>query len=249
MSIRVSGAALGELQKLFGWGAMGAWTDSQLVEQFLAGEAASEAAFRVLIHRHGPMVLAVCRRILGDEHAAEDAFQATFLVFVKKAGRLKDLDLLTSWLYGVAMKVSHKERARGARRRVVERQAAERAPERSSGRRRATCGRSSMRRFAGYRNDIECRWCCATSRGFDMTKSRNGWAAPWGPWRAGSRGRGSSSGLGCLRRGLAPSASAMAARAQAAGGWLRPALARRVHAPAMMTGLGTVTRQAVPAAP
>ena len=129
MSVRVSVAALGDIQKLFDWGAMGAWTDSQLVERFLAGREESEAAFRVLIQRHGPMVLGICRRILGDEHAAEDAFQATFLTLVKKARGLRDRGLLTAWLYGVATRVSHKERARGARRRVVERHVAERAPQ------------------------------------------------------------------------------------------------------------------------
>ena len=113
MSVRVSVAALGDIQKLFDWGAMGAWTDSQLVERFLAGREESEAAFRVLIQRHGPMVLGICRRILGDEHAAEDAFQATFLTLVKKARGLRDRGLLTAWLYGVATRVSHKERARG----------------------------------------------------------------------------------------------------------------------------------------
>ncbi len=51
-----------------------------MIERFPAGEAVGEAAFRVLIQRHGPMVLGICRRILGDEHAAEDAFQATFVV-------------------------------------------------------------------------------------------------------------------------------------------------------------------------
>jgi RNA polymerase sigma factor (sigma-70 family) len=133
MSTRVSGAALGEIQKLFGRGVMGAWTDGQLIEEFLGGREESEAAFRVLIQRHGPMVLGICRRILRDEHAAEDAFQATFLVLVKKAGVLRDRGLLTNWLYGVALKVSHKERARGERRRVVERQAAEQAPRLADG--------------------------------------------------------------------------------------------------------------------
>jgi RNA polymerase sigma factor (sigma-70 family) len=125
MSMRISGAAIGELHTLFRWGAMGTWTDGQLMTQFLASQEGREAAFRVLIHRHGPMVLGVCRRILGDEHAAEDAFQATFLVLVKKAGTLRDRDLLTNWLYGVASRVANKERARGARRRLVERRAAE----------------------------------------------------------------------------------------------------------------------------
>jgi RNA polymerase sigma factor (sigma-70 family) len=128
MSMRISGAALGEIQRVFGWGAMGTWTDSQLIERFLAGDEEGETAFRVLLHRHGPMVLGVCRRVLGDEHAAEDAFQATFLVLVRKAGMLRDRGLLANWLYGVALRVAHKDRARGERRRVVERHAAERAP-------------------------------------------------------------------------------------------------------------------------
>jgi RNA polymerase sigma factor (sigma-70 family) len=70
------------------------------------------------------MVLGICRRVLRDEHAAEDAFQATFLVLVKKAGALRDRNLLTNWLYGVALRVASKERAKGARRRMVEREAA-----------------------------------------------------------------------------------------------------------------------------
>jgi RNA polymerase sigma factor (sigma-70 family) len=128
MSMRVSGSAMVAIRDLFDWGAMGAWSDSELIERFLAGQDESEAAFRVLIQRHGPMVLGVCRRILGDEHAAEDAFQATFLILVKKAEGLQDRGLLTNWLYGVALRVSQKERARGVRRRIVERQVAERAP-------------------------------------------------------------------------------------------------------------------------
>ena len=127
MSMRLSGTAIGEIQTLFRLGAMGSWTDSQLMTHFLTVQDGGEAAFRILIHRHGPMVLGVCRRILGDEHAAEDAFQATFLVLVKKAGTLQDCDLLTNWLYGVALRVASRERARGARRRVVERKAAESA--------------------------------------------------------------------------------------------------------------------------
>ena len=66
----------------------------------------------------------MCRRILGDEHTAEDAFQATFLVLVKKAESLRDCKQLTNWLYGVALRVAKKERAKAVRRRVVERQAA-----------------------------------------------------------------------------------------------------------------------------
>ena len=116
MAIRVSAAAMEGIYTLFQWGAMGDWTDEPALAQFLTGQEGSEAAFRVLIHRHGPMVLGVCRRVLGDEHAAEDAFQTTFLVLVKKAGGLRDRNLLTNWLYGVALRVAKKERVKAARR-------------------------------------------------------------------------------------------------------------------------------------
>jgi len=126
MSMHVSASAMEGIQTLFHLGAMGNWSDDHLIAQFLTGQEGSEAAFRVLIHRHGPMVLGVCRRILGDEHAAEDGFQTTFLVLVKKAGALRDCSLLTNWLYGVALRVATKERVKRARRRVIEQQAGER---------------------------------------------------------------------------------------------------------------------------
>jgi RNA polymerase sigma factor (sigma-70 family) len=94
-----------------------------LVGLYLSGSETREAAFRAVVGRHGPMVLGVCRRVLGDDHAAEDAFQATFLVFVRKAGTLREGDLLGNWLYGVALRVARKAKAGEARRRVVERQA------------------------------------------------------------------------------------------------------------------------------
>ncbi len=116
MAIRLPGGVVQDIRTLFDWGAMGTLKDGQLVARFLSGQDESEAAFRTLIHRHGPMVMGICRRVLGDEHAAEDAFQATFLVLVKKAGKLRDSDLLTNWLYGVALRVSRREKARAARR-------------------------------------------------------------------------------------------------------------------------------------
>src|SRR5262245_26385759 len=127
MSSRISGPASRGLQALYEWGAMGSWNDGQLIARFLGGDESSEDAFRVLIHRHGPMVLSVCRRVLGDEHAAEDAFQLTFLIFVKKAGTLRDRSLLTNWLHGVALRVARKARGQDARRQSVERRAAESA--------------------------------------------------------------------------------------------------------------------------
>ena len=84
---RPGGVLSGQLGVLYSLGTVGEWSDGQLLDRFLAREdpAESEAAFAVLVERHGPMVLRVCRRILGDPHDAADAFQATFLLLVRKA--------------------------------------------------------------------------------------------------------------------------------------------------------------------
>ncbi|WZP00848.1 sigma-70 family RNA polymerase sigma factor [Isosphaeraceae bacterium EP7] len=87
--------------------------DRALLEGFLDGSDGS--AFEALVDRHGPMVMGVCRRLLASPHDADDAFQATFLIFVRKAGHLRDADRLGPWLYGVATRVAAKARARAAR--------------------------------------------------------------------------------------------------------------------------------------
>ena len=75
-----------QIHTLFAAGTFSGLSDRQLLERFLAGDdPVSEMAFAVLVERHGPMVLGVCRRILGHSHDAEDAFQATFLVLVERA--------------------------------------------------------------------------------------------------------------------------------------------------------------------
>jgi RNA polymerase sigma factor (sigma-70 family) len=96
--------------------------DEELLKQFAAHR--DDHAFEALVQRYGPMVLGVCRRVLHDGHAAEDAFQATFMVLVRKAGSLSRPNLLGNWLYGVAYRVSMKARANSARRTAHERQAA-----------------------------------------------------------------------------------------------------------------------------
>jgi RNA polymerase sigma factor (sigma-70 family) len=90
--------------------------DGQLLARF-AGRR-DEAAFATLLQRHGPMVYGVCRRILGDGPDVDDAFQATFLVLVRKAGSIGRPDLLGNWLYGVAYRTALKARASLARRRA-----------------------------------------------------------------------------------------------------------------------------------
>src|SRR6266545_958150 len=93
-------------------------SDGQLLERF--SSSGEEAAFEALVRRHGPMVLGVCRRVLRDGHATEDAFQATFLVLLRRAGGLDRRCSLAGWLYTVAYHVALRARADAARRRRKE---------------------------------------------------------------------------------------------------------------------------------
>jgi RNA polymerase sigma factor (sigma-70 family) len=97
-------------------------TDRQLLADYIGRR--EEAALAALVHRHGPMVWGVCRRVL-NYHDAEDAFQATFLVLVRKAMSIASPELLGNWLYGVAYQTALKARATAARRRAREKQVTE----------------------------------------------------------------------------------------------------------------------------
>lgn len=106
-------------------GVVGNLSDGQLLESFLAGnKETAEACFAALVDRHGPMVLRVCRQILVNADDAQDAFQATFLVLVRKARTVRKRDSVASWLYGIALRVARRARADAARRQVHERRCA-----------------------------------------------------------------------------------------------------------------------------
>jgi RNA polymerase sigma factor (sigma-70 family) len=104
------------IQRLLTDGTMTGLSEGQLLERFLA--RGDEAAFEAIVRRHGPMVLGVCRRVLSDPNDVEDAFQATFLVLVRKAGSIRDRDVLGTWLYGVARRVAVRARVDARRRRA-----------------------------------------------------------------------------------------------------------------------------------
>jgi RNA polymerase sigma factor (sigma-70 family) len=114
-----NGRILHHLDQLFGGGTATGLTDAQLLRRFVSER--DEGSFAVLIERHGPMVLGVCRRRLGcDAAAIDDAFQATFLILVRKAAELRQADRLAPWLFGVALRVSGRARQQSLRRRSIE---------------------------------------------------------------------------------------------------------------------------------
>jgi RNA polymerase sigma factor (sigma-70 family) len=94
--------------------------DAELLARFV--RRGDEAAFAALVHRHGPMVWSVCRRLLTRTEDAEDAFQAAFVVLLRRAGSIRDGSLLSNWLYGVAYRVAVRARVRTARRAAREKQ-------------------------------------------------------------------------------------------------------------------------------
>ena len=94
--------------------------DGELLDRFVSTR--DQDAFALLLQRHGPKVMGVCRHLLRDTHRADDAFQATFLVFIRKAGSIGKRQSVGSWLYGVAFRTALKARARAHRIQVHEQQ-------------------------------------------------------------------------------------------------------------------------------
>jgi RNA polymerase sigma factor (sigma-70 family) len=116
---RKTGSILGQtLQALFPADG-GHLTDDELLTRFVATR--EEGAFTALVRRHGPMVLGVCRRVLGHAQDAEDAFQATFLILARKAASAVPSGAVGNWLYGVAYRTALAARSINARRRQRER--------------------------------------------------------------------------------------------------------------------------------
>ncbi len=115
------GSLVQQIEVLLEGGSVAGLTDRQLLARFTTErDAAREGAFAALVARHGPMVLDVCRQFLGDLHHAEDTFQAVFLVLARKAGSIRDPELLGNWLYGVALRTARKAKVRLARQRKHE---------------------------------------------------------------------------------------------------------------------------------
>src|SRR4051794_33036464 len=117
-----AGRLLREIKTLIDDGDREGLPDGQLLARFV--DERDESAFEQLVRRYGRLVFGVCRQVLSDPHAAEDAFQATFLVLVHKAGSLDRRRPVADWLYTVAFRLACRVRANAARRRGRETEAA-----------------------------------------------------------------------------------------------------------------------------
>src|SRR5438046_5006651 len=120
MASTSAGALLNRLRHILVPHTGAAATDAWLLARFRADRA--EDAFEALVRRHGPMVLGVCRRVLGHRQDAEDAFQAAFLVLARKAASIRARGLLANWLYGVTLYTALKAKPGALRHANRERQ-------------------------------------------------------------------------------------------------------------------------------
>ncbi len=121
MTAKQAQPAMRSLSDLFRSGSVTGLGDGALLESFAArldeNDQAADVAFRTLLERHGPMVMRICRAVVGDRHEAEDAFQATFLVLARRAGSIRQRHSVASWLFGTAMRVSANARSKAIRKR------------------------------------------------------------------------------------------------------------------------------------
>ena len=117
-----SGSVIRSIQTLFDSGSATGMNDRELLEQFLArrDHGSAQRAFTAIVTRHGPMVWSVCRSIAPDSHTAEDAFQAVFLILVRRAGSIRRCETLGPWLHGVARRVAVRAKTAVSRRKQHE---------------------------------------------------------------------------------------------------------------------------------
>src|SRR5262245_55207216 len=217
-------------------------SDAELLGSFTARR--DEAAFAALVRRHGPMVLRLCRRLLGEAHAAEDCFQATFMALARRAGSIRRPAAVAAWLYGVAYRVALKTRAERARRRALASAAdvatcADPRPEpldQLSGREVIDAFEEEMQRLPeSYRLPIAL--CCLEGLSLEEAAHRLGWTPGAVKGRL-ERGR-TRLHARLVRRGVTLSAAlavAEAARGLATAGM--PAALRRATVPAALAFAG-----------
>ncbi|MFO0958284.1 MAG: RNA polymerase sigma factor [Isosphaeraceae bacterium] len=244
-------AASQHLRVLYDVGTMGDLSDGQLLERFATREGeAAELAFAVLVEKHGPMVLRACRSILKDDHAAQDAFQATFLVLVRKARGLWVRDSLGPWLHQVALRVASRSRLEAARRRAVEVKAAGLALRGSAVTDTQELGEVIHREIDalpdGCRSAVVL--CCLEGLSLDQAARRLGW--PMGTVQSRlARGRQRLRDR-LARRGLSPTASTAGlalASERAMGAGLPAALAESTTKAALHVAAGQAMAGVVPA--
>jgi RNA polymerase sigma factor (sigma-70 family) len=205
-----NGKVIRELRGLFDVGAIGGLSDRELLDRFSArrGESA-ELAFAALVERHGPMVLRTCRKILRDEQGAEDAFQATFLVLVRKSASVRMRECLQPWLHGVACRVSSCARATADRRRRHEKRAAELACQSENGQEWDDLGTALHQEIDRLpeRYRLPVLLCCLEGLTREQAAVRLGWPAGTVQSRL-ARGRGRLRAR-LIRRGIAPGSVAL----------------------------------------
>jgi DNA-directed RNA polymerase specialized sigma24 family protein len=142
-------------------------TDAELLDRFRT--AADEAAFETLVRRHGPLVLAACRRVLSDEADVEDAFQATFLVLVRSARSVRREGSVGSWLFGVARRVALRVRSAARRPSHDPRPARQESPPDLTW--QEACDVLATPNSTASRRATAGRCGCATSRAAPATRS------------------------------------------------------------------------------
>ncbi len=153
-------------------------SDATLLARWL--QQRDDNAFAALMARHGPMVLGVCRRVLGEVQTAEDVFQATFLILARQASRVRQPEALAGFLYTIARRLARKARRR--RRRNDSGKLPPNCPKQSiRGRIRSmysagvNCWTRWMRKWRVCRRGIVCHCCCACCKAARLRRRRGPW--------------------------------------------------------------------------